>query len=280
MTVIAILTTVTLLVAHFKYGLFDSEIYQVADIKREVYSMEYFSETKNLKTKTTFASGEEANSEQIIDTNFVVLLRDKKEIKDTLSKTVYINNGYLVILDSKVKANGEEAELDSLNIFDEKIIKEFESNPKGLKYLFAEFAFYEDGTILNIKLPKDIDLYNVEKLLDLIKGVIPKLSRNKTEDEENGIKIKTKNRNCKKTKLFSQYELPKEFVDKYSKSRFKGSKISRLVQTDIEDDKISEIRTNTNVYLETQTDGEELNESNIFGIQGLKVEVNSKIFKE
>ena len=123
----------TLLVAHFRYGLFDSEIYQVADIKREVYSMEYFSETKNLKTKTTFASGEEANSEQVIDTNFVVLLKDKKEIKDKLSKTIYINNGYLIILDSKVKANGEEAELDSLNIFDEKIIKEFESNPKGLK---------------------------------------------------------------------------------------------------------------------------------------------------
>ena len=277
LTLIAIIATVTLLVAHFKYGLFDSEIYQVADIKREVYSMEYFSETKNLKTKTTFASGEEANSEQVIDTNFVVLLKDKKEIKDKISKTVYINNGYLVILDSKAKANGEEAELDSLNIFDEKIVKEFESNPKGLKYPFAEFAFYEDGTILNIKLPKDIDLYNAEKLLDLIKGVIPKLSRNKTEDEENGIQIKTKNRNGKKTKSFSQYEPPKEFVDKYSKSRFKGSKISRLVETDIEDDKIAEIRTNTNLYLESQTDGDDLNESNSFGIQGLKVDVNSKI---
>ena len=58
-------------------------------------------------------------------------------------------------------------------------------------------------------------------------------------------------------KTFSKYDPPKEFYDKYSKSTFKGSKISKLVETDVEDDKISEIRSNTNLYLETEKDGEE-----------------------
>ena len=269
---IAIITTTVLLVAHFKYGLFGSKSSQIIEINREANSLEFFSETRNLKTKMTYATGQAVSTEQIIDTDFVVLLKEKKEIKE---KSTFYNIGYIVILGSKVKANEEEAQLDSFNIFDEKIIKEFEANPNGSKYPFAQFSFYEDGTIIKINLPKDIDLYNAEKLISLIKDVIPKLSINK-EDEENGIEIttKTKNKNGKKQKTFSKYDPPKEFYDKYSKTTFKGSKISKLVETDVEDDKISEIRSNTNLHLETEKDGEE---ENGFGIDDLLVNVDTKI---
>ena len=269
---IAIITTTVLLVAHFKYGLFGSKISEAIEINREANSLEFFSETRNLKTKMTYASGQTASTEQEIDTDFVVLLKEKKEIKE---KSTFYNTGYIVVLGSKAKSNGEEAQLDSFNIFDEKIIKEFESNPNGSKYPIAQFSFYEDGTLIKIDLPKDIDSYNAEKLISLIKDVIPKLSINK-EDEENGIEIKTKtkNKNGKKQKTFSKYDPPKEFYDKYSKSTFKGSKISKLVETDVEDDKISEIRSNTNLYLETEKDGEE---ENGFGIDDLLVNVDSKI---
>ena len=269
---IAIITTTVLLVAHFKYGLFGSKISEAIEINREANSLEFFSETRNLKTKMTYASGQTASAEQEIDTDFVVLLKEKKEIKE---KSTFYNTGYIVVLGSKAKSNGEEAQLNSFNIFDEKIIKEFESNPNGSKYPIAQFSFYEDGTLIKIDLPKDIDSYNAEKLISLIKDVIPKLSINK-EDEENGIEIKTKtkNKNGKKQKTFSKYDPPKEFYDKYSKSTFKGSKISKLVETDVEDDKISEIRSNTNLYLETEKDGEE---ENGFGIDDLFVNVDSKI---
>ncbi len=269
---IAIITTTVLLVAHFKYGLFGSKISEAIEINREANSLEFFSETRNLKTKMTYASGQTASTEQEIDTDFVVLLKEKKEIKE---KSTFYNTGYIVVLGSKAKSNGEEAQLDSFNIFDEKIIKEFESNPNCSKYPIAQFSFYEDGTLIKIDLPKDIDSYNAEKLISLIKDVIPKLSINK-EDEENGIEIKTKtkNKNGKKQKTFSKYDPPKEFYDKYSKSTFKGSKISKLVETDVEDDKISEIRSNTNLYLETEKDGEE---ENGFGIDDLFVNVDSKI---
>ena len=269
---IAIITTTVLLVAHFKYGLFGSKSSQIIEINREANSLEFFSETRNLKTKMTYATGKAVSTEQIIDTDFVILLKEKKEIKE---KSTFYNTGYIVILGSKVKANEEEAQLDSFNIFNEKIIKEFEANPNGSKYPIAQFSFYEDGTIIKINLPKDIDSYNAEKLISLIKDVIPKLSMNK-EDEENGIEIttKTKNKNGKKQKTFSKYDPPKEFYDKYSKSTFKGSKISKLVETDVEDDKISEIRSNTNLHLETQKDGEE---QQGFGIDDLLVNVDTKI---
>ena len=44
--------------------------------------------------------------------------------------------------------------------------------------------------------------------------------------------------------------------------------------SDVEDDKISEIRSNTNLHLETQKDGEE---KQGFGIDDLLVNVDSKI---
>ena len=142
---IAIITTTVLLVAHFKYGLFGSKSSQIIEINREANSLEFFSETRNLKTKMTYASGQTASTEQEIDTDFVVLLKEKKEIKE---KSTFYNTGYIVILGSKAKANEEEAQLDSFNIFNEKIIKEFEANPNGSKYPIAQFSFYEDGTLI------------------------------------------------------------------------------------------------------------------------------------
>ena len=161
--------------------------------------MEYFSETRKLKTKLTFATGETADIEEEIDTDFVVMLKQKKE---------NINSGYLVILDSKAKSKGEEAQLDSFNIFNEKIVEDFKSNLQASKIPIAEFSFDENGTLIKINLPKNIDLYNAEKIIDLIRNVIPKLTRNKTEDEDNGIEIRTKSKNNKK-KLFQNMKLQK-----------------------------------------------------------------------
>ena len=186
-----------------------------------------------------------------------------------------INSGYLVILDSKAKSKGEEAQLDSFNFLDEKIVENFESNLEASKVPIAEFSFDKNGTLIKINLPKNIDLYNAEKIIDLIRNVIPKLTRNKTEDEDNGIEIRTRSKNNIK-KTFSKYEAPKEYVDRYSKSTFKGSKISKLVETDIEDDKITEIRNNASLLLETQKkgDGDKING---FGINALNVNADSKI---
>ena len=265
---VAIITTVALLVAHFKFGLFDKEVYDLASVKREVYSADFFNEEKTIKTRMGYVNGENFEKEQLINTNFLVLLTDKKEEKIG----TFINTAFLVVLDSKTKVDGVETELGSLNIFDEKSVKDFESNPDGFKHPFAYFKFYENGTLIDINLPKQTDPLNARNIIDLINNVIPKLSRNKTEDDKDGLEIKTRTNRKKKT--FSEYTPPKEYMEKYTKAKFKGSKITKLVETDVEDEKITEIRANTNVYLETQKNEDNTNH---FGLENFKFDISSKI---
>ena len=265
---VAIITTVALLVAHFKFGLFDKEVYDLASVKREVYSADFFTEEKTIKTRMGYVNGENFEKEQLINTNFLVLLTDKKEEKIG----TFINTAFLVVHDSKTKVDGVETELGSLNIFDEKSVKDFESNPDGFKHPFAYFKFYENGTLIDINLPKQTDPLNARNIIDLINNVIPKLSRNKTEDDKDGLEIKTRTNRKKKT--FSEYTPPKEYMEKYTKAKFKGSKITKLVETDVEDEKITEIRANTNVYLETQKNEDNTNH---FGLENFKFDISSKI---
>ena len=68
-------------------------------------------------------------------------------------------------------------------------------------------------------------------MVDLINNVIPKLTRNKTEDDNNGIKIKTIK--SRKKQSLREYENPKEFTDKYTNTTFKGSKITKEVEREI-----------------------------------------------
>lgn len=268
---IALITTVALLIAHFKYGAFYSEIYQVGNIKREIYSADYFTEEKIFKTKMGYINGENVEQEQLITTNFVVLVTDREEFKVN-GKIDYINTAFLVQLDSKLKMNDKEVELGSLNIFDENAIKDFESNPDGEKHPFAYFKFYENGTLININLPKQTNSLDAENIINLVNNVIPQLTRNRTDDKNNGIEIKT--RTDKKKKTFAKFEPPKEYLDKYTKFKFRGSKVSKLVETDVEDEKIKEIRSNTNLYLQTQKNEDNTNH---FGLEDFKFDLSSKI---
>lgn len=269
--VIAITVATVLLVGHYKYNLFSSETYQVASIKRELYSAEYFTETKSIKTKMTFSQGDAPEEkEQILETDFVVMITDKKE---TENKDI-LNTATLIPLASTVKAEGKEAIADSFNIFDENIVKEFEANPDGSKYPMAKFHFYENGTIKDIQLPKEMDRLSAENMVELIENVIPKLTRNRAEDEKNGLEIKTKN--GKKKKTFIEYQPTKEFVDRYTSSKYEGSKFTKSVERVIEDEKLSEINSKTELYLETQAP-EDKNNYIDFGIKDFHVDSSSKI---
>ena len=118
----------------------------------------------------------------------MVFLNERKQ----LEKGDYLNTASIVLLKSKMTSNEEEQNLPSLDLSDAEKIKEFETNPDGSKYPMALFKFYENGTIDEIKVPDTIDQYNAETIKELIEKVIPRLSRNRTEDENNGLDIKTK----------------------------------------------------------------------------------------
>ena len=185
---LAIITTVVLLVAHYKYGLFEKEIYQVADIKRDLYIEEYYTETKTIKSKLSYSSGELDERVQTIEKQFVVTVTDKEELPDN----VILNTATLIVLKSNIELEGKQAPLNSFNISDKKVVEEFEKNPNGEKYPVAIFRFYENGTIKEINLPKEMDKENAESIIDLIDNIIPKLIRNRTEDKEKGIEINTR----------------------------------------------------------------------------------------
>ena len=264
----AIIITVVLLVGHFKYGLFQDKANEVISIKREMYTTEYFTLQKTVKSKLSYTSGELNERTQTVKTNFAVMITDKER----LPEDDFLYTAYIVLLQSNVEMEGQQTPLNSFDIFNEKVVKEFEQNPNGGKYPMAVFRFYESGALKDINVPKDMDKTDAQNIIDLINDVIPKLRRNQKEDNEEGLEIRT--RTEKKKKTYVEYQPPKEYVDKYTKAHFKGSKITKTVERDIEDEKITEIRTNTNLFLETKK--EEKNYID-FGIKDFYYDTSSVI---
>jgi len=253
--VIAAITT--LLIGHFKFNWFKSDNYKIdAQINRNVYQANYFSEKKTLNTKFTLPDGVTQQKEYIIDTNFVVYITDKTE---------KMNTAYLVFLSATIQGDDTLKELPHLNIFDENEIKEFEANPDGAKYPVAKFKFDDDGEIEAIYLPDNMDEYHVEIILDLIEKVITKLARNKKEDMSKGLSIRTIK--SKNKRIIVQSEAPKQYVE------FKGSRYTRTVKTEIEDNQIKNIKSDTDVHLQSQPAEGEL----MFGPKDMKFNMKSEI---
>ena len=241
---LALIATTVLLVGHFKYNWFKGEIYKIdANISRNVYQANYFSETKTAKTRYSFTNGEMGEKENTINTNFMVLLNEKIPAENG----GYLITASLIILDAKM--DGEE--LSGFDIFNEDKIKEFEQNPDGAKFPMAKFSFYDDGKIVDIEVPNNMDRYNAESIKDLIESVIPKLTRNKTEDENNGLNINT--RTDRKKKTYTEEIKPKQYLD------FRGSKFSKKVTRSLEDDQLTDVNSNSNIYLQSNPEeGEDI----------------------
>ena len=179
---IALITTI-FLVGYFKFNWFKDQYDLDIKIKNFANQADYFSEKKIIKSKVLYTSGDSQEHEQITETNFVVILTDRKKINTTRGRESHINNATLIVLDSKIKIGEKQTNLNFFNIFDEKQLTEFESNPSGSVYPMAQFSYYENGTIIDINLPGDMDRYNAQSIKELINNVIPKLSRKKKKIE-------------------------------------------------------------------------------------------------
>lgn len=259
---LTIIASVTLLVGYFKFNWFKSEIYNIdAKISRNAYQANYFSETKTINTRIGFTSGITQDNEQKIYTNFMVMQKDRKELKNN----DFLNTATLVILDTKLENKNELKEINSFNIYNEENIKEFESNPDGAKYPMALFSFYENGTIADILLPNNMDNYNAQTIIELIESVVPKLTRNRTEDISNGLEINTLKRN--KKKVFVESISPREIPD------FKGSRFVKSIEREIDNEQLTKIKTQANLELKTELEENE----NSFGLKDFKYETKSEI---
>ncbi len=273
-TALIILTTI-ILIGHFKFNWFkktddeaDKDTYNLdVKIKRTVNQVDYFTETKKIKTKVVYTSGESDEQEQIVNTSFAVFFTDKT-VNDNFTNLT----STLVILDSKVKFGEKETKLNSFDIFDEKQIKEFESNPNGTIVPLAKFSYFENGTIIDINLPENMDQYNTQAMIELINNVVPKLSRNKKEDKKKGLTAAAKK--TRNGDTLTEIQAPKEYTDKFTGEEYKGSKFEKKTEVDVENEKIKKVSTNTNLVLETQKENEETLD---FGLQNFTYDIASEI---
>ena len=251
-----------LLIGHFKFNWFQSEIYKLdATINRASYQANYFSETKNMKAAFTFSNGNHVEKDAKITTNFLVYLLDKQKIKNT-----FINTASLIILNSHVKSDETDQDLTSFKLFDESTLKEVENNPDGSKYPNAIFSFTEEGTIKEIQLPNNMDKFNADSIVELIGNVVPKLTRNRTEDMSNGIEIKEAKNN--KVKTIIETQAPREYPS------FKGSKYSKKVERDIENEEITKIRAIGDAFFQTE---EQVDDNSDLGMRDFLYKINSEI---
>ena len=111
-----------------------------------------------------------------------------------------------------------------------------------------------------------MDKFNADSIVELIGNVIPKLTRNKTEDMSNGLEIKDIKNN--KVRTIIETQAPREYPT------VKGSIYSKVVERDIEDDQITNIRVNSDAYF--QSDDEDLNNFDL-GIRDFKYNTKSEI---
>ena len=256
-TSLLVITATALFIGYYKFDLFNNDNYKIdANISRKMYQANYFSEKKTINAKFTLPDGVSQSKDFIVDTNFVVFLTDKKD---------KINTAVLVILNSQATVDEKTQDLPHLNLFDEEEIKDLAANPNGAQYPLAVFKFDDDGKIEEIQVPNNMDEYHAEFMNELIEYVIPKLSRSKQEDMSKGLDIKTTKSNNKRTIVQTQEPKIVAFL--------KGSKYSRTVCTEIEDEQLKNVKANSDIYLQSQPEEGQL----YFGPKDFKFNMKSQI---
>ena len=226
---LVLVVSITLFVGHLKYDMFNNGDYKIdANINRNIYQANYFSDKKTITAQFTLPDGVAQKKVFIVDTNFAVFITDKEKNKNTAS---------LVILNAQATEDGKIKDLPHINMFDENEVKELYANPDGAKYPMAVFTFDDEGKILEIKLPNNLDEYHAETIVELIEKVIPKLSGNKNEDMSKGLEVKATKSNNKRTIV--QIKKPIYYPA-----------ASRIVKTEIEDNQVKKVETTSDVYLE------------------------------
>ena len=135
----------------------------------------------------------------------------------------------------------------------------------------AQFSFYDNGTVLEINLPKNMDKYYAQAILELIDNVIPKLSRNSELDKKNGLTVESIK--TKEGETLTETHSSREYFDKYTGTKYEGSKFSKKVERNFKNDRLINIRSNQKLILETQRQENQID----FGLKNFTYDISSEI---
>ena len=258
------IATVVVLAIKLKWFEKEEEIYNLDyEIKTQKYQVEYFKETKKITTKIGHSKGVDERL-QTVKSDIMVLITDKVDL---------VNYATILILDSKIIMEDKEERINSFNILDPKVVEEFESKPNGEKYPMAKFSYYNNGTLIDILLPKDMDKYNAQSFVSIIGGITPKLARNRTEDVLKGIEVNVTEDKNSDEKSHTEVMETKDYTDKYTNKTFEGSYVSKRIIRTIKNKLIKSIITKINLKLKTQKKKDVIN----LGLEKLDFDVQSNI---
>ena len=191
-----------------------------------------------------------------------LIYKTAEEFKDRL---ISLEKGNLLLLQYK----------DMLHSQVFKYKKELENiakNPEQFEHPIAKFAFYENGTLVDIYIAKDTNRFYASSMIDLIEEIIPRISKKLYNKEQNGVEFSF---NEESNELVEDHK-DKEFTDKYSKIGFKGSKINKKITRKVSKDAINQVTIETELNLNSDKPENDENFYDI-GLNGYTFKINSDL---
>jgi hypothetical protein len=171
-----------------------------------------------------------------------------------------------------LKTKSNDQIVGGLNLTEDEEAEKFFNNPENDGHPMAKFAFYENGTLVDIYLSNDTNQFYASSMVDLIEHIIPKISKKVFNQENKDVEYKfDEEENTLHEKHFG-----KEFVDKYSKISFKGSQINKKITRMINNNTINQITSESELNLVSDKDKDKENFLNI-GLDGYTIKINSDL---
>ena len=232
------ITIATFLVGYFAFGWFQKPQDNVVQNTYHKDQVMLFKEVKTMRQEAKTPDQKES-VDQTITTDFLVMVNSKKKL-NYFGEINHLYKATIVLLNMETT----EGTIGGLNLLDKEAAEKFLKNPEQFEHPIAKFSFYENGTLVDIHIAKKTNQFSASSMVDLIEEIIPRISKKLYGKEENGVLFTFKDEKEDET-LITEDHKDKEFVDKYSKIGFEGSKINKKITRKLVKDTISQVTIET-----------------------------------
>ena len=232
------ITLATFLVGYFAFGWFQKPQENVIQNTYHKDQVMLFKEVKTLRQEAKTPDQKES-VDQTITTDFLVMVNSKKKL-NYFGEIDHLYKATIVLLNMQTT----EGTIGGLNLLDKEAAEKFLKNPEQFDQPIAKFTFYENGTLVDIQIAKNTNQFSASSMVDLIEEIVPRISTKLYGKEENGVEFIIKDKKEDET-LITEDHKDKEFVDKYSKIGFEGSKINKKITRKVVKNTITQVTIET-----------------------------------
>ena len=262
------ITIATFLVGYFAFGWFQKPQDNVVQNTYHKDQVMLFKEVKTMRTEAK-TKDQKDSVDQTITTDFLVMVNSKKKL-NYFGEINHLYKATLVLL----KMETTEGTIGGLNLLDKEAAEKFLKHPEQFDHPIARFSFYENGTIVNIHIGKKTNHFSASSMVDLIEEIVPRISKKLYGKEENGVLFTY--RDEKDAKTITEDHKEKEFVDKYSKVGFEGSKINKKITRKLVKDTITQVTIETEFTIDSDKPKNDEDFYDI-GLEGYNFKVKSEL---